>query len=119
MRFSTCFRDQGFPFPDFHDRGDIAVWILQITEIQAFCRANGNAGWFQSLLHPVGQTKGTLIRVSIRMGEACIVGAGCNAGTASNALDGINQDGPTVGIMAGACGATPHTGGISAMIATF
>jgi hypothetical protein len=109
LRFGPGLRNQGFVFSYFLNLRYLAVGIVKITKIHAFGWAGRHTGRFKTLFDPV-YAEGALIHISIRMGIASVVGAGCNAGPASNALVGRNQNNSSIGIMTGACGTASYAG---------
>ena len=118
LRFGPGLRNQGFVFSYFQDLGYFAIWVIQVAKVHAFGWAGRHTGRFKTLFDPVN-AGGAFIHISIRMGISCVVGAGCDAGPASNALVGCDQNDSSIGIVTGACGTAPYTGRVVALIAAF
>jgi hypothetical protein len=62
----------GFAFLQYD--ADIAVGVIEIAEVHAFCRTYGHAGWLHSLSYAV-YAESAFVNISLRMGIACIIGA--------------------------------------------
>jgi hypothetical protein len=107
LRFGPGLRNQGFVFSYFQNLRYLAVGIIKVTKVHAFGRACRHTGRFQAFFDPVN-AEGALVHISIGMGIACVVGAGCDAGPATNALVGRNQNNSSIGIMASTCGTASY-----------
>jgi hypothetical protein len=74
MWFRASFGDKGFVLALFQNLAHIAVGIIQIAEIHAFRRTNGNACGEHSLPYPVN-AEGAFVYITFGMRVACVIGA--------------------------------------------
>ena len=117
MRIRACLRDESFRFPSLQHTGNIAVAVIEVSEIEAFCRTYIHAGRCHSVPYPV-KAECALIHITCRMRVSRIVWAGCNTGAASYANTVFNNYNTAFLYPAGTCWTAPYARGIGAMVAS-
>ena len=74
MWFRASFGDKGFVLALFQNLAHIAVGIIQIAEVHAFCRAHSHAGRLHSLPYPVN-AESAFVDIAFWMRVTGIIGA--------------------------------------------
>jgi hypothetical protein len=98
---------------------DLAVGIIQISEVHTVSRAYRHAGRIHSFLDTVN-TEGALVRITFRMDKTCIVGASRHTGFAADAFLMIDEHDPASLVnVTGAAGTAIYARRIIAVIAAF